>query len=116
MDNHYYNANGLYTGSAPAHEGSLPPANATRTPPPPPRPGLLPVWNGETWDLVEDPGARPEPSPQPEAARFFLTASGTYHREGCRYTKSLGGWFSLGEIRERKPGAKACAGCRPPVL
>lgn len=115
MDNHYYNANGAYTGSAPAHKDSLPPANATRTPPPT-RPGFWPVWKGDGWELVQDHAGRSRATPQPEAPRFFLTASGIYHREGCRYTESLGRWFSLGDIRRRKPNANPCGKCQPPVL
>lgn len=115
MDNHYYDTNGRYTGSAPAHEGSLPPFNATRIPPPS-RSGFWPVWKGEGWELTLEHKDTPQQFPLPEPPRFYLTASGTYHREGCRYTKSLGGWLALGEIRLRKPDAKPCASCQPPVM
>jgi hypothetical protein len=139
MNNHYYDENGVYTGSAPAHAGSLPPANAVRTPPPS-RPGFWPVRSGDEWRLVEDHrgeqgrlngrravivdlGPLPEgwnapepPGAVPEGPRFFLTPSGTYHAEGCRYTAGAGEWLDPAALHERKPGASACGSCRPPAL
>ncbi|MCC8190787.1 MAG: hypothetical protein LIP77_09180 [Planctomycetes bacterium] len=55
MDNHYFDASGVYLGSAAANPGSLPPANATRTPPPE-RAGFWPVRrpDGDGWELRED--------------------------------------------------------------
>lgn len=55
MENYYYDENGVYTGSIPAHEGSLPPDNAIRAAPEF-RDGFCPVLNDsrDGWILVED--------------------------------------------------------------
>lgn len=55
MENHYFDADGVYTGSAPANTGTLPPDTALRTAPPA-RQGYWPVLNGtrDGWELVED--------------------------------------------------------------
>jgi hypothetical protein len=42
-----------FTHETEANPGSLPPANATRTPPPR-EDGHWPVWNGSGWELAED--------------------------------------------------------------
>ena len=55
MENHYYDASGIYTRSAPANPGSLCPVNALRTQPPR-REGHWPVLApaGEGWELTPD--------------------------------------------------------------
>lgn len=55
MENHYFDADGVYTASAPANPGTLPPTNAIRVVPPK-RPGHWPVLNaaGNGWELLED--------------------------------------------------------------
>lgn len=55
MRNHYYDENGIYTISAIANAGTIPPDGALRTPPPE-REGFWPVLNaaGDGWELVED--------------------------------------------------------------
>ena len=55
MENHYFDADGVYAGSAPANEGTLPPDCALRVAPPA-REGHWPVLNAarDGWDLVED--------------------------------------------------------------
>ncbi|MCD8351444.1 MAG: hypothetical protein LUC93_12625 [Planctomycetaceae bacterium] len=230
MDNHYYDDNGIYTCSAPANEGSLPPAGAVRESPPS-RPGYWPKRTAanDGWELVEDHrgergwlagvpavvrelGPLPEgwsstPPPQanedacrdkrqaafieqtdpirdqaltywaeaqgwrlagdeaksqialdkctrlltdyvtakeairaairkeaaeesvqadaggesekggdvvnPAPASLYLTASGTYHAPGCRYTAGAGEWLQPSAVRSRRPTAKACGLCRP---
>lgn len=218
MENHYFDGNGVYTGSAPAHDDSLPPANAVRNAPPS-RPGFWPVLDAGSgeWTLLEDhrgregwvggvhtvvaalgplpegwsdaappreyvrtpaekrrdeyarlldpvrdeaiaywleaearrvggdetgcesataifrerlerylrqkeairaalPDATPEPETAGQPGRYYLTASGTYHVDGCRYTQSAGEWTDPDGIRRRRPHAKPCGLCRPPVL
>lgn len=133
MENHYFDAAGVYTGSAPAHADSLPPADAVRDAPPS-RPGFWPVRDadGGGWVLVEDHRGRRgriggEPAvvavlgPLPEgwsddSPRVYLTAAGTYHRDGCRYTGSAGGWTDLDAARARNPRPKPCGRCHPPAL
>lgn len=55
LENYYFDENGLYAGSAPAHEGTLPPANALRAAPEI-RDGHWPVLNAarDGWDYPED--------------------------------------------------------------
>ena len=55
MNNHYFDTNGVYTHSAPANPGSLPPSNALRLEPPR-KEGWWPVRDasGAGWELVED--------------------------------------------------------------
>ena len=165
MENHYFDENGIYTGSAPAYPGTVPPDNALRDAPPR-KDGHWPVRDvgGTGWILVEDhrgregwlngrpamiaaPGPLPEgwkdtPSNQVEDTEevgpaplssppadnadsvadgtkgmvdrmFYLTSSGTWHAEGCTYTRSAGQWLRLGDIRSGNPKAKPCARCRP---
>ncbi|MCD8138438.1 MAG: hypothetical protein LUE17_01430 [Planctomycetaceae bacterium] len=233
MDNHYYDDNGIYTTSAPANEGSLPPAGAVREAPPS-RPGYWPrrTAANDGWELAEDhrgergwlagvPAVMRELGPLPEgwsatpplraedescrekrrtafmeqadplrdealtywaeaqgwrlagdeaqsrtalekctrllveyvaakeavrdaipkeesgpnladaedagdvgavedktgdvpaAARLYLTASGTYHAPGCRYTAGAGEWLEPATLRSRRPTARACGLCRP---
>lgn len=46
--------------------------------------------------------------------RFFLTRSGVYHTERCRYGgKGAGTWLSLAEILGGNSSARPCARCRP---
>lgn len=54
-NNHYFDAQGLYSGSAPANPGSAAPANALRVPPSE-KTGFWPAVNaaGDGWDLRED--------------------------------------------------------------
>lgn len=55
MENHYFDENDVYTGSASVNPGTLPPADALRTAPPR-RDGYWPVRNqaGDGWELMED--------------------------------------------------------------
>lgn len=55
MENYYFDADGVFTGSAPANPDTLPPPNALRIAPPQ-RPGHWPVLNAarDGWDLRED--------------------------------------------------------------
>ena len=55
MNNYYFDENGVFTGSAPANSGTLPPANALRDAPPE-TPGRWPVLNaaGDGWETLED--------------------------------------------------------------
>lgn len=229
MDNHYYDDNGIYTTSAPANEGSLPPAGAVREAPPS-RPGYWPKRNAsdDGWELAEDhrgergwldgvpavmrelgplpdgwsstPPSRTEDASsrekrqaafmeqtdpirdealtywaeaqgwrlaedeakshlalekctrlladyvaakeairtaipkegveervsvepeedggaavpaEPTPASLYLTASGTYHAPGCRYTAGAGEWLEPAALRSRRPTAKPCGLCRP---
>ncbi len=230
MENHYYDDNGIYTASAPAHEDSLPPDGAVRDAPPS-RPGYWPRRNAanDGWELAEDHrgergwlagepavirdlGPLPEgwsstpplqqnndntyrekrqaafmenadplrdealtywaeaqgwrlagddeksrialekctrlladyveikeairndipkeaaelpvqkdkeagnPVPDSAPASVYLTASGTYHAPGCRYTSGAGEWLEPAAVRSRRPNAKACGLCRPGAI
>lgn len=55
MNNHYFDANGVYTHSAPANHDSLPPPNALRQEPPR-KEGCWPVRDaaGSGWELAPD--------------------------------------------------------------
>lgn len=55
MENHYFDENGVYIGSAPVGGEEFPPLNAIRVAPPE-RVGFCPVLNAERdgWDMVED--------------------------------------------------------------
>lgn len=55
MENYYFDADGVFTGSAPANPDTLPPPDALRVAPPQ-RPGHWPVLNAarDGWDLRED--------------------------------------------------------------
>lgn len=55
MENHYFDENGAYTGSAPANDGTVAPENALRLPPPR-QDGYWPVLNSscDGWELMED--------------------------------------------------------------
>lgn len=135
MENHYFDAQGIYTGSAAANPGSAPPLNALRTPPPK-KTGCWPVVNAEGtgWDLIEDQRGRegfvdgrpvrmdrlgplpPGWTDQPPPARLhLLTRSGVYHREGCRHAARAGGeWLMPEAIAAAQPAARPCLRCRPP--
>lgn len=138
MENYYFDADGLFSGSASAQPGTIAPENAVRVPPPE-KPGFWPVIRPERdgWDLLEDHRgrkgwlngraasiAKPGPLPAgwsdspPDAGddlpeRFYLTRGGTFHRAGCSHTKAVGRWLAPDEIRAAKPSAKPCARCRP---
>ncbi len=137
MENHYFDAAGVYTGSAPANPGSGAPRDALRTPPPR-QAGHWPVLNpaGDGWELREDhrgeegfvDGAPyriealgpPPPgwsrTPPDEAERFFLTRTGVYHRADCRHAATAaGGWLDLAALAARERPARPCARCRPPA-
>lgn len=65
---------------------------------------------------VEPPPCRNDAAPPESAAgeRYFLTRSGVYHTEGCRYGgKGAGTWLSLAEIFGGGSSARPCARCRP---
>lgn len=55
MQNHYFNEDGVYTGSAPALDGTEPPDNALRLKPPVKK-GFWPVLDRQRtgWDMLED--------------------------------------------------------------
>ncbi len=136
MENHYFDAAGIYTGSAPANPGSTAPQNALRLAPPA-RSGHWPVLNsaGDGWELREDhrgdegfingvparveslgplpPGWSGAPPAGPE--RYFLTRTGAYHRASCHCVGAAGEWLALADIAGRNPSARPCGRCRPPA-
>lgn len=136
MENHYFDAEGIYLGSAAANPGSVPPRNALRTPPPE-KPGWWPVVDAEGtgWNLREDHRGKrgfvagrlvcvEQLGPLPEgwmeegtAARYFVSRSGVYHREGCRHAaRGNGEWLAPDAVLTARPGARPCLQCRPGAL
>lgn len=137
MENHYYDENGVYIGSAPAHDGTAAPANALRTAPDE-RAGFWPVVNAsrDGWELAEDHrGARgwlagvavvvtalgplPEgwtgepPEESPAGGLLFVNRTGVCHASGCGYARGHGKWMSPAEAFALGRKIRPCGVCRP---